>query len=129
MGSPLEKRKNVAIFEYDFAKDGGAVGDITLRGGDIPANAIVDFGLVDVVTAVTSDGSATCALKLVDAADVLAATGKASFTLNATLATKQLKSAATAIKTTARKVPVMTVAVAALTAGKIRLVLEYTVSR
>ena len=115
MNTPLEHRKNVAIFEYDFAKDGGAIGDITLRGPDIPKGAIVDFGLIDVVTAITSGDAATAALKLVTAEDILAATAKASFTLAATLACVPVKSAATSIKTTARIKPVMSIATAALT--------------
>ena len=129
MNTPLENRVRVAVYEYDFAKDGGAVGDITLRGPDLPIGACVDFGLLDVLTAVTSDGSATIALKAVSSEEILAATGKASFTLNATLATVPVGTAATTIKCTARKKPVMTIAAAALTAGKFRLAMRYMVTR
>jgi len=127
--NPLENRKRVAVFEYDFAKDGGAIGDIELRGGDIPNGALVDFGLIDVITACTSGGSATLAVKLVSAGDIKAATAVASWSLNATLATTAVGTAATTVKTAARKVPVLSIAVAALTAGKFRVALEYTVTR
>lgn len=127
--NPLENRKRVAIFEYDFAKDGGAIGDIALRGGDIPNGALVDFGLIDVVKACTSGGAATLAVKLVAAEDILAAEAVATFALNATLATVPVGTAATTVKTAARKVPVLSIAVAALTAGKFRIALEYTVTR
>jgi hypothetical protein len=127
--NPLDNRKRVAVFEYDFAKDGGAVGDITLRGGDIPPGALIDFGLIDVVTALTSGGSATIAIKLVSAGDLKAATAVATWALNATLASTAVGTAATTVKTTARVVPVMSVAVAALLTGKFRISLEYTVTR
>jgi hypothetical protein len=125
----LENRMKVAYFEYDFAKDGGAVGDITLRGANIEKGAVVVGGMIDVETAVTSGGAATVALKLATAADVLAATGKASFSLNATLDVVPVRTAATAVKLTANKDLTMTVAVAALTAGKFTVALYYVVTR
>ena len=122
----LEPVKRVAYFEYDFARDGGAVGDITLRGDALPNNAIVTEGMVYVVTAVTSGQAATVALKLVNAADVLAATGKATLAINALVDVVPVGTAATAIRTTSAGLkPVATVAVGALTAGKFIVALEY----
>jgi len=122
----LDPVKRVAYFEYDFAKDGGAVGDITLRGGSIPNGAIVRNGAVHVVTAVTSGGAATVALKLKAANDVLAATAKASLTLDAVLDVVPVDTAATSIlNATAGAKVVATVATAALTAGKFIVALEY----
>ena len=122
----LEACKRVAYYEYDFAVDGGAVGDITLRGEGLPEGAIVTDGKIHVLTAITSGGSATAALKIESAADVLTATAKTSFTLNAILDIVPVRTAATAIRVTAAgNKPVMTVAVAALTAGKFILAVEY----
>ena len=44
---------------YDFALDGGAVGDITLRGEQLPINAIVVDALLEVDTVLTSAGAPT----------------------------------------------------------------------
>lgn len=122
----LEPVKRVAYFEYDFARDGGAVGDIAMRGDAIPADAIIVDGKVHVNTAVTSGGSATVALKLLTAADIMAATAKASLAQNAILDVVPVRTAATAIRNTTEGVKLTaTVAVAALTAGKITVALEY----
>lgn len=122
----LEPSKRVAYFEYDFARDGGAVGTIAMRGDGLPDDAVITSGMIHVVTAVTSGGSATVALHLLSAGDILAATAKASLTLNALIDTVPVGTAATSIRTTsAGLVPTVTIATAALTAGKIVLALEY----
>lgn len=122
----LEPAKRVAYYEYDFAKDGGAVGEITLRGPGLPEGAVVTDGKIHVKTAVTSGGSATVALHLLTAADVLTATAKASLSLNAILDVVPVRTAATSIlNTTAGTKLKATVAVAALTAGKFIVALEY----
>lgn len=126
-GSSLEKRKKVAIVEYDFDKDGGAVGDISLRGESLQAGAIVDYVLVDVLNGLTSSGAATVALKLVNPGDVKAAGTLTSYTAGIKAAVPD-KTAANSIKTTARTKVVMTIAVADLTGGKFRGVLEYFVT-
>jgi hypothetical protein len=122
--SGLSPMKYVADFRYDFAKDGGAVGDIEL-GPYLPVNAIITSGMIHVETAATSGGSATVALKVNTAEDVLAATAVGSLTLNALLDVVPVGTAATAIRTTALKKLTMSIAVASLTAGKIRVILEY----
>ena len=122
----LEPSKRVAYFEYDFARDGGAVGTIAMRGDALPDDAVVTNGKIQVQTALTSSGSATAAIQLLSAGDVLAATAKASFTANAILDIVPVSTAATCIRTTsAGLVPSIVIAVAALTAGKITLALEY----
>lgn len=122
----LEASKRVAYYEYDFAVEGGAVGDITLRGPGLPAGAIITDGKIHVITAVTSGGAATAALKIESAEDVLAATAKATLAINAILDVVPVRTAATSIRVTANgKKPVMTVATAALTAGKMIVALEY----
>ena len=82
----------------------------------IPDNAIVISGHVDVITAVTSDGSATVAIGLVSGVDLLAATAKASLGLAAQVPMAAVKT--TPIKLAAEKAVTVTVGTAALTAGK-----------
>lgn len=117
--------------EYDFAVDGGAVSDITLRslagdiqGNTLPSGAVITGGYLDIETAVTSGGSATVALKAEGAADLLAATAPASLTTGRKDIIPDSTGSAT-VKTTAVRSVVATVATAALTAGKFRVVLFY----
>lgn len=82
----------------------------------IPDNAIVIDGHVDVISAITSDGSATVAIHLVNANDLLTATGKASLGVKVQL---PMAVDTTPIKLEAAKAVTVTVGTAALTAGKI----------
>lgn len=83
----------------------------------IPDNAIIVYGHIDVIAAVTSDGDATVAIHLVSTNDVLAATGKANLTIKAQILTAAVNAAP--IKLEAEKAVTVTVGTAALTAGKI----------
>lgn len=121
----LKNSVHVAYAEYDFAKDGGAVGDINLRGAKLPEGAIVIRTTIHSITAIVSGGATTIALKLQTAADMLAATAKASFSANALLDGVQVDTAATMIRCTAARTPVATVAVAAITAGKFVVAMQY----
>lgn len=110
-------------FEYDFAKDGGAIGDITLRGAPISVGAVIIGGYVDVETALTSADAATVALKVTGAADILAATAIASLSLGALLIAKpDFATVGDAVRVaTSAKSAVATVADFALTAGKLHV--------
>jgi len=123
----LETRKGVAVFEYDFAKHGGAIGAITIDPKLLPKNAIVTSGIIHVKTACVG-ATATLAFSLVGAADVLAATAVATFSANALIDVVPVGTAATMIRCTAATQLTLTVAVAALTAGKIAVALEYVVT-
>nr|WP_321465158.1 hypothetical protein [uncultured Desulfobulbus sp.] len=122
----LEPTKRVAYFEYDFTRDGGAIGDITLRGDSLPDDAVVTGGMVQVKTTCTGGASATISLKVESAADVMAATAMAGLVSNALIDVEPDGTAANAIRTTenGRQV-VATIATAALTAGKLIVALEY----
>jgi hypothetical protein len=114
------------IGEYDFAIDGGAVSTIVLRGvsgSAIPNGSIVLAGVVEVVTAVLS-ATGTVALTVETAADILAATAQAGLTVGQK-SVIPAGTGATSVKTTAERAPSMTIATAALTAGKFRLRLLY----
>jgi hypothetical protein len=82
----------------------------------IPDNAIVISGHVDVITAVTSDGSATVAIHLANANDLLTATALTGLTEGKQLPMAAVKT--TPIKLAAEKAVTVTVGTAALTAGK-----------
>ena len=82
----------------------------------VPDNAIVISGHVDVITAVTSDGSATVAIHLANANDLLTATVLTGLTEGKQLPMAAVKTAP--IKLTAEKAVTVTVGTAALTAGK-----------
>lgn len=132
LGTEVNRCKNMMVCVYDFAVLGGAVGDIGLLDDEgnaamVPAKAIVTKVLVDTITAPTSGGLATVALKLVNAADLLGATAKASVT--GILDGVPAETAATAVKNGAADSQVkVTVGTAALTAGKLRVFVEYNQS-
>lgn len=132
---------------YDFSVHGGAVGSIPLRVR-VPAGAIVINSFLHVVSAPTSGGSATIALTLESAGDILTATafdaapfdgtfglGKARYTPGIDLGSGDGSdtaiddsAAAAFVLTTAERQLTLTIATAALTAGKINIFLEYVVN-
>lgn len=124
-------RLKIARGDYNFATDGGAIGNINLMGQTIPAGAVIIGGHVNVQTVCTSGGAATIALAVETAGDLVPNTvAIASWTLGL----KQIKAGTTAgaalaasasILTTAARDIVMTIATAALTAGRFQVVLLY----
>lgn len=118
--------KKYARALYSFATDGGAVGDITLRGDSLPSGAIITDALIHVDTALTSGGAATVAIKVESAADINAADAISGAPWSTTGAKRADLTATTApVKTTAARNIVATVATAALTAGAFTVVVEY----
>lgn len=116
----------IAVGLYDFATDGGAVGDITLRGGSIPSGAIIIDALLHVDTAPTSAGAATVAVKTEGAADINAADAITGAPWSTTGAKRADLTATTApVKTTAARSIVATVGTAALTAGRFKVYVTY----
>lgn len=119
-------RVKYAVGRYDFAVDGGATGDITLRGGSIPSGAILVDALLHVDTVLTSAGAATVAVKVESAADVNAADAISGAPWSTTGAKRADFTATSApVKTTAARSIVATVGTAALTAGKFSVVVAY----
>ncbi len=123
-------RPKSAVGEFDFAVDGGAVGAITLRsaeGNVIPAGSVVTGGYIEVDTAFTSGGSATVALSVEGAGDLqaAAAVSGAPFSSTGRKSIVPAGTGATSVKTTAARSLTLTVATAALTAGKGRVVVFY----
>lgn len=131
-GIPLHPRLLGVVFDYDFARDGGAVGDIFLRrGGSLPARAIVFGGWVEGITALTSGGAATVGLGVEATNDL---DGPTAF--NAGWAATTSASPPTPLSTvnlgsgplprmSVARVPKLTVAAAALTGGKFTVTILY----
>jgi hypothetical protein len=114
---------------YDFATDGGAEAAIIPSISDtIPANAILFGGVANSTIAVTSAGSATISIGTSagsGAATILAATGKASFSLDAVLellgTNSQGGTNKPSFKMTAAGQINITIGAAVLTAGRIEI--------
>lgn len=124
----------VAEYVYDFSVDGGAVSTITLSSkankAPIPVGAIVKNTTVWVETACTSGGSATVSVGLgTDVDGLVTATAVASLTANAVIvgdgALAVPASVATYVTSAANGAVTASIAVAALTAGKISVSVEY----
>lgn len=111
---PLE----VIPFVYDFDVHGGAVEAIELDA-IVPAGCIVLDGLIDVVDALTSDGSAQVAIHVKTANDILSAAVLGTNGTEGLHDIVPVGSAATSIKAAADSNVTLTVTVAALTAGKL----------
>ncbi|MER7126753.1 hypothetical protein [Micrococcus luteus] len=127
-GYPRATNVYVVRGRYDFSVDGGAVGDIDLTPtGQIPANAVVLGGFVEVDAALTSGGSATVAVSVEGAGDLVAAAAisGAPWSTTGRKSVVPAFTGATTVKTTAARKITATVAVAALTAGAFDVVLFY----
>jgi len=123
-----KQKVQVARFVYNFAVSGGAVSNINLVGLDnaadayLPQGALVVGADMVVATTCTSGGSATIALGVNSAGDLIAAEAVASFTSGA------IVSLDTKAKASANAIPFISIAVAALTAGKINVYIQYIIA-
>jgi hypothetical protein len=131
LGSLLDGQKGSVRAKYDFATQGGAVSTINLLDEEgnavkLPDNAIITDVIIDVITAPTSGGSATIAVGAVASNDLLGATAIASFT--GILQGVPDDAVANMIKLSAEATLDMTIATAALTAGKFIVFVDYVVS-
>lgn len=118
-----------AKMTYDFASDGGAISTITpTNSPTVPLGAIILGGVIDITTTLTSGGSATIALGLGSGAQVAAlkaATAVASYAAGTSLVIIPIFTSATYYKVTAAARLTLTVAVAALTAGRMDINVAY----
>lgn len=129
-GYPQASPMQVARGRYDFAVDGGATGTTDMTStAQIPANAVILGGFVEVDTAATSGGAGTLAINVESASDIVAAAAVsgAPWSTTGRKSVVPAFTGATAVKTTqARKIQA-TIATAALTAGAVDVVLFYVV--
>jgi hypothetical protein len=130
-GAQPRGQRRTAVFDYDFTVDGGAVGSIPMRPSRgtapaVPNGAIIDRAMLEVLVVPTSGGAATIAVPVEAAGDIQAAaaiSGAPWSTVGRKNGTPQ--AAATSVKATADRTPAVVVATAALTAGRVRLYLDY----
>lgn len=129
MGQLLKEQKGVAIGIYDFAVLGGGTGSKNLLDAEgqvikLPKYAIITSVYVDIITAMSSTGNdGTIALTLQSAGDLLAAVD--ADTLSGVVAGIPVGVAANAIKLTAERTLVVTIATHALLGGKFAVYVEW----
>ncbi len=117
----------LAIFDYDFAVDGGAIGTIA-TGVDLPANAVIEKCWFRVETQLVDAGSGTLAVQCEDAGNILAAGDQTGVAAGAFLASDITGTAANMVDDIAASCDLSyVIAGAALTAGKIRGYCRYSV--
>ena len=128
-GDPGLGGLRVARFAFDASVLANRAIGAHGTGIKLPANAIVVGGFVDVNTALTGDAGATLAIHVQAANDVIsaAAVGGAPYSTigRKAIVPKANTPESTSVKTTAEKEITCTVAVAALTAGKLTGYLYY----
>jgi hypothetical protein len=122
----------VARARYDFAADGGAIGNINLlpAGSELPAGALIKDGWIDVLTVPTSGGAATLGLGIEAAGDLVAATviSGAPWSTTGRKVIIPVGTVATQKKTTVARNIVAAVGAFALTAGVFDVYLEYVLT-
>lgn len=127
----MREVKQVAVYEYDFSKDGGASGDITLRsldGEKIPDNAVIQNAWLDILTAMASSGgTGTIALKVESSEDILAAVDADTLS-DQHQGVPDYATVGDWVKTTDKQDVVATIATEDLTDGKFLCFVEYCVS-
>jgi len=120
-----------AKFNYEFSRDGGAVGTIELKGTPIPAGAVIEPGKIFNHTAFTSGGAATVAVgtrRLVANTDISTTNilGATAFGTIGAAGPVALNTASVNLAAQTEDITVtFTIATAALTAGSSTIYLPY----
>lgn len=125
--APSGKGKVVA--EYDFDDAGGVIGTIYLPHDPLPVGAVVTNSYMDVLTVPTSGGAATIAVQIEAADDILAATVISGAPWSSTgrkdTDAPEPGTESGYIKTTELRQLAIVIAVADLTAGRFKVIIEY----
>ncbi len=120
LGYGEKAHRTTAVFTWDFAVDGGAIGTLVLGPDTIPVGWYVTRINAFVETALTSAGAATVALGAVANGDLVAAAAFTDYALDTSVnrypavSPKQVTAAGLRF----------TIAAFALTAGKVSFVVE-----
>ena len=129
-----DSRRRSGVYTYDFAKQGGAVGAITLNGPSLPEGAVIVDSYIDVRTVPTSGGSATISVGIVSAIDLNSVDAISGATWSSTGQVDPdngpsagAESGYIRITSSDFRVVRITVAEADLTAGKFFVVLAYDI--
>ncbi len=128
VGVHTPEGKGQVVAEYDFTRQGGVIGTITLAHDPLPVGAIVTNSYLEVLTALTSDAAATVAVQIEGADDLVAATAISGAPWNTTGRKDTLVEPGTEsgyIKLTAVRQLALLVATADLTAGRFKVIIEY----
>lgn len=123
LGYRVVEGHNTASGQYDFAKQGGAIGSYD-SGIHLPNGAIIREVFFDVITAGTTSASGTVSFDANSTGDLKAALAAASWT--GKVAGIPIYTAATMVKLTAARTLLFSIATGALTAGKINAYVDYT---
>jgi hypothetical protein len=131
--SLMKSREHSLKCVYDFSVQGGAIGTLNLldvvgKPCVLPNKAIIRDVLIDAVTTLTSGGSAVVGLSSGKTAGDMKANATAFSAYTGLVAGVPVGTAATAIKLTADVKPTITIATAALTAGKLNVHIKYQIS-
>jgi hypothetical protein len=114
----VEAKIHVTDFTYDFSVHGGAIGAVTIQDKTIPSGALVLGCLIEDPETDLAGASTTVSLGIKTAADLHAADAIADIN-GGPLWGDQLTIGETApVETTSQEGLIVTIAVAALTAGK-----------
>lgn len=123
----IDRVEVVREYLYDFDVDGGAAGAISLKGAHgsastLPAGTIITDCVTKCVTALTSGGGATVALGITGSATgIEGATAYSDGSYSAANAMDRKTPSAPLLVSTADSAVLLTIATAALTAGKVRV--------
>ncbi len=120
--------KGQVVAEYNFGRQGGAVGTITLAHDPLPVGAIVTNCYLEVLTALTSGGAATVAVQIESADDLVSATAISGAPWSTTGRKDTLVEPGTEagyLKLTEVRQLALLVATADLTAGRFKVIIEY----
>jgi hypothetical protein len=115
-------------YRYDFADQGGTTGTKTMRGPTIPSGAVVTDALIVVDTVPVGSG-ASIALTTGEATgdvQVAAAISGAPWSSTGAKRGSALTASSAPVRCTADRAPGLVISAAALTAGKVRLILTIT---
>lgn len=123
VGTRLVEAHNTAYGQYDFSKQGGAIGSYD-SGIHLPNGAIIREVFFDVITAGTTSLSGTVSFDANSTGDLKAALAAASWT--GKVAGIPVYTAASMVKLTAARTLLFSIATGALTAGKINAYVDYT---
>ena len=116
-----------AIYTYDHAVDGGAVGTIVLRGTDVPLGSTLIDSLLDVIVPLTGGTvTDTVSLGYDSAVDVQAAAARNAAPWSTTgVRRATLNAVATPVRNPAQRRARLTINGTGLTAGRLRLLVWY----
>ena len=117
----------LAIFDYDFAVDGGAISTIA-TGVSLPAKAVIEKCWFRVETQIVDAGSGTIAVQCEDANNILSAADQSGVATGAFLASAVTGTAANMVDDIAAACDISwVIGGAAISAGKVRGYCRYSV--